>query len=274
MRPTHVLFVGASGSVGRYAVREGVTQGYRVRALVRDKSHECFGPNVEICEGDLKNAGDMRRALDGIDGIVFTMGANGGPTLNEDVDYGAVKNALDALDGCRARIALMTAIGLAADMDTEYNRTTQAHDWKRRSERLVRASGNEYTIVRPGWFDMEGDDEHHIRFQQDQRHVCTGPDDGAIARRQIAQTLVAALGCEEANRKTFNLVDELGQPQSDAELVPMFAALEADPQNGSLDGYDDPDNFPLHAQPKRVREELEHVEAMAHAAETTAHARH
>lgn len=64
MRPTHVLFVGASGSVGRYAVREGVARGYRVRAL------------------------------DGIDGIVFTMGANGGPTLNEDVDYGAAKNAL------------------------------------------------------------------------------------------------------------------------------------------------------------------------------------
>ncbi|WP_330996549.1 NAD(P)H-binding protein [Burkholderia diffusa] len=34
-----------------------------------------------------------------------------------------------------------------------YNRRTEAHDWKRRSERLVRASGNAYTIVRPGWFD-------------------------------------------------------------------------------------------------------------------------
>lgn len=273
MRPTHVLFVGASGSVGRYAVREGVARGYRVRALVRDASRECFGPNVEICEGDLKNVDDMRRALDGIDGIVFTMGANGGPTLNEDVDYGAVKNALDALDGRRARIALMTAIGLAADMDTEYNRATQAHDWKRRSERLVRASGNEYTIVRPGWFDMEGADEHHMRFRQDQRHVPTGPADGSVARRQIAQTLVAALGCEEADRKTFNLVDELGQPQSDAEIAPMFAALETDPRDAPFDGYDDPDNFPPHAQPKRVREELAHIEAMAHATATMAHAR-
>jgi len=33
----------------------------------------------------------------------------------------------------------------------DYNRQTEAHDWKRRGERLVRASGLPYTIVRPGW---------------------------------------------------------------------------------------------------------------------------
>lgn len=268
MKPTHVLFVGATGSVGRYAVREGIARGYQVRALVRDGSAICFGPSAEVCEGDLTNVDDMRHALNGIDGIVFTMGANGGPTLNEAVDYGAVKNALDALGGRPARIALMTAIGLAADMDTEYNRSTQAHDWKRRSERLVRASGNEYTIVRPGWFDMEGLDDHRIRFQQDQRRVYTGPGDGSISRRQIAQTLVAALGCEAANRKTFNLVDEPGQAQSDAELIALFAALEQDPHGAPFDGYDDPANFPPCAQPKRVREELTRI-AHQHTERTT-----
>lgn len=259
MKPTHVLFVGATGSVGRYAVREGIARGYQVRALVRDGSAICFGPTAEVCEGDLTSVNDMRRALDGIDGIVFTMGANGGPTLNEAVDYGAVKNALDALDGRPARIALMTAIGLTANMDTAFNRSTQAHDWKRRSERLVRASGNDYTIVRPGWFDMEGADEHRIRFQQDQRRVCTGPGDGSVSRRQIAQTLVTALGCDAANRKTFNLVDEPGHAQSDAELAALFAALEPAPQGTPFDGYDDPANFPLCAQPKRVREELTRI---------------
>ncbi len=48
----------------------------------------------------------------------------------------------------------------------QYNRTTEAHDWKRRSERLVRASGFPYMIVRPGWFDYNGPDEHRLIFLQ------------------------------------------------------------------------------------------------------------
>ena len=163
MKPTHVLVVGASGSIGRHAVEKARAAGYRVRALVRDPSRIHFGCGVEVVQGDLTSVESMRQALDGIDGIVFTHGSNGGPTLTETVDYGAVRNALEALDGRPARIALMTSIGVT-NMDNDYNRSTEAHDWKRHSERLVRASGNEYTIVRPGWFDMEGADEHQLKF--------------------------------------------------------------------------------------------------------------
>ncbi len=258
MKPTHVLIVGATGSVGRFAVTEARNQGYRVRALVRPATCACFGSDVDVVRGDLTSMDDMRRALEGIDGIVFTHGSNGGPTLTENVDYGAVRNALKALDGRKVRIAPMTSIGVT-HMDTSYNRSTQAHDWKRRSERLVRASGNDYTIVRPGWFDMEPDGAHRLEFQQGDRGPALGPQDGAVSRQQIAQTLVTALGCESANRKTLELVDIPGPAQSDAQLAPMFAALKSDM---GLDGVDDLPNFPESAQPKRVKEELAHTESM------------
>ena len=189
MKPTHVLVVGASGSIGRHAVEKARAAGYRVRALVRDPSRIHFGCGVEVVQGDLTSVESMRQALDGIDGIVFTHGSNGGPTLTETVDYGAVRNAL--------------SIGVT-NMDNDYNRSTEAHDWKRHSERLVRASGNEYTIVRPGWFDMEGADEHQLKFEQGDRRDPMGPQDGSAARRQVAQTLVDALGCKEADHKTPN----------------------------------------------------------------------
>lgn len=82
------------------------------------------------------------------DGVVFTMGAHDGPCMVEKIDYGAVRNTSLALDGRKVRIALMTAIGVTY-MDTDYNRVSQAHDWKRRSERLVRASGNETPSCAP-----------------------------------------------------------------------------------------------------------------------------
>lgn len=261
MTPTHVLFVGATGSVGRYAVEEGRRQGYRVRALVRDASRAHFASDVEVVEGDLTDVESMRTALEDIDGIVFTQGAHGGPTMAEAVDYGAVRNSLDALEGRRVRVALMTAIGVTY-MEGRFNESTQTHDWKRRSERLVRASGNEYTIVRPGWFDMNAPDQHHLVFEQGDRHRDASPADGVVSRAQIAQTLVASLGCDGAAYKTLELVSTGGPAQNDAQLDDMFAALEPDPRNG-VDGVHDEDNFPAVCQPKRVKDDVTRVEKFA-----------
>jgi len=94
----------------------------------------------------------------GATGIVFTHGSDGqSKAAAEQVDYGGVRNVLEALQGRPARIALMTAIGVT-NRDGAYNRATQIHDWKRRGERLVRASGRPYTVVRPGWFDYNAAD--------------------------------------------------------------------------------------------------------------------
>jgi uncharacterized protein YbjT (DUF2867 family) len=48
----------------------------------------------------------------------------------------------------------MTAVGITAR--AEY------YAWNRRSERLVRASGNPYTIARPGWFDYSHNNQLQI----------------------------------------------------------------------------------------------------------------
>lgn len=260
-RPTRVLFIGSTGSIGRLAVCEAVERGYHARALVRDAGRACFDPRVEVVQGDLTSVESLRGTLAGIDSVVFTMGAHDGPSMIEKVDYGAVRNTLIALEGRRVRIALMTAIGVTC-MDSRYNLASQAHDWKRRSERLVRASGNEYTIVRPGWFDYNDPDQQRLVFLQGDTHRYADPRDGVVSRRQIAQVLVASLGCESANRKTLELVSRHGPAQD--SLNPLFAALEADP-SGSLDGAHDEENFPLSIQPKRVIEDLRTVTSFASA---------
>lgn len=257
-RPTRVLFVGSTGSIGRLAVAEAVAHGYHARALVRDVGRARFDPRVEVMEGDLTSVESMHGALAGIDGVVFTMGAHDGPSMVEKVDYGAVRNTLIALDGRRVRISLMTTIGVTC-MDSCYNLTSQAHDWKRRSERLVRASGNEYTIVRPGWFDYNDPDQQRLVFLQGDTHRYADPRDGVVSRRQIAQVLVASLGCETANRRTLELVADRGPVQPD--LDPLFAALTPDP-SGSLDGVRNEDNFPLSSQPKRVIDDLRTITSL------------
>ena len=184
---------------------------------------------------------------------MFTLGSHGGKADAENVDYGGVRNVLRALGSRPVRIALMTAIGVT-NRTGAYNRSTEAHDWKRRSERLVRASGPPYTIVRPGWFDYNAPDEHRLVLLQGDTRQAGDPSDGAVARRQIAEVLVRSLASDQALRKTFELVATTGPAPDDFDA--LFAALEADPP-GALDGVHDTANMPPEEEPQRVREDLE-----------------
>lgn len=192
-------------------------------------------------------------AVAGADALVFTLGSDGqGSRGAEAIDYGGVRNVLEALGGARPRVALMTSIGVT-NRQGSYNRSTQSADWKRRSERLVRASGLPYTIVRPGWFDYHSPDQQRIVLLQGDTRHSGSPADGVIARRQIARVLVAALASPTAERKTFESVAGTGAEQPD--LGPVFAALDAD-LAGSLDGVRDLANQPLEDEPERVRRDL------------------
>jgi uncharacterized protein YbjT (DUF2867 family) len=108
-----VLVVGATGSIGRHVVLEGLRCGYAMHALVRDASQiKQFPPEVEVAVGDLTRAASLTEAVAGVDGVVITHGANSRAPGPEAVDYGAVRNVLAALEGREVRIALMTTIGV------------------------------------------------------------------------------------------------------------------------------------------------------------------
>jgi len=257
-RTLNVLVVGATGSIGSLVVEEAMRQGHAVRALVRNASKARQLPReVKSVVGDLTRPETLSAAVDGIDAIVFTHGSDGGGKAgSESVDYGGVRNILAALGSRKVRIALMTAIGVT-NRNSSYNQSTEAHDWKRRSEQLVRASGMPYTIVRPGWFDYNGPDEHKLVLLQGDKRQSGTPKDGAIARRQLAEVLVRSLSSDAAVRKTFELVSTKGAPQEDFDT--LFGSLEPDPP-GALNGVHDMANMPLEQEPKRVRDDLEAVQ--------------
>jgi uncharacterized protein YbjT (DUF2867 family)/ribosomal protein S18 acetylase RimI-like enzyme len=252
-----VLVVGATGSIGSLAVEEAIRAGHAVRALVRSPGKaRRLPPGAQAVIGDLTRPETLSGAVEGVDAVVFTHGSDGGGKVGaETVDYGGVRNVLAALGSRPARIALMTAIGVT-NRTGDYNRRTEAHDWKRRSERLVRASGRPYTIVRPGWFDYNPPDEHRLVLLQGDKRQAGDPSDGAIARRQIAEVLVRSLTSPEAEGKTFELVATAGAAQQD--VSPLFAALDPDPP-GSLDAVHDTANMPPEEEPQRVRDDVDGV---------------
>lgn len=244
-----VLVVGASGTIGQLAVAEAYKKGYETRALVRDPNQaRLFPEGVKIVQGDFTRPETLHHAVEGVTAVIFTHGSKGSdPNGAEKVNYGAVRNVLSALQQ-PAHIALMTTVGVT--------KPSVGHDWKRRGERLVRASGLPYTIVRPGWFDYNDRNQHQLALRQGDTHWSGSPSDGVISRHQIAQVLVASLTSSAANQKTFELVAEKGPAQS--ELESLFSALPADPTPG-FDGINDKDNLPLARESSSVVSDLDRL---------------
>lgn len=265
-RPFRTLVVGATGSIGRHVVAQANAAGHDVRALVRDiRKAKVFLAGIELAIGDLTEPARLVGAVTGVDGIVFVHGSDGlGKDGARAIDYGGVRNVLEALGRSRPRIALMTAIGVT-ERNGPYNRSTEAHDWKRRAERLVRASGLDYTIVRPGWFDCNASDQLAIRMLQgDRRHAGT-PEDGVIARAQIARVLVESLSSAQALRKSFELVAEKGPDPVD--LGSLFEALVPDDPNApDLDAPGNFHNMPIADEPQAVLDDLASVKGSARGA--------
>lgn len=256
-RPSTVLVVGSTGSIGQLVVEEALDEGYAVRALVRDRDKARQLPSeTESVVGDLTEPETIPAAVDGVDAIVFTHGSNdGGEAGPENVDYGGVRNILAALGDQQVRIALMTAIGVTNRTDKD-GQAIEVHDWERRSERLVRASDHPYTIVRPGWFDYNDSDQHQLVLLQGDTRRAGDPSDGVVARNQIAEVLVRSLSSEAAERTTFELVAEQGPPPEDFES--LFATLDRDSAT-ALDGVRDTENMPVAEEADEVRADLEQL---------------
>lgn len=248
-----VLVVGATGRIGRLVVAAALRHGLDVRALVRDTQRAAgVLSGATLVQGDLTRVADLAAAVAGVDAVILTHGSAGaGARGLEAVDYGAVANLLTALDGRRVRVALMTSI----NVNERSGAYSDVLDWKRRGERLLRASGLPSTIVRPGWFATLGAGDQAVALEQGDTR-----QGDQVDTRQVAEALVRAVRDDAAVGKTFELFAARGP--APAEWTPLFAALDPD-LPGSLDGAHDRPNMPLNSEPAGVRTDLDRLAAHA-----------
>jgi len=155
-----VAVTGATGFVGRHAVRELLGRGCGVRALVRDpgKAAEVLGSHerLELVQGDMFDGEALRGLTSGCVAVVHTVGiireASDGQTFHR-VHVVAVKRLLEAMasTGCD-RIVQISALGVSDAAKTAYARS------KFEGEQLIRNAGVRWTILRPGLIHgREGD---------------------------------------------------------------------------------------------------------------------
>src|SRR5206468_7022434 len=141
---TTVAVVGGTGFLGRHVVRALQNAGFSVSALSRRNGFDALHPNPESLG-----------ALRGMDAVVNLAGIkreDGNQTF-QGVHVELLRTIISTMKtaGIRRLIHVSVVVARPAP-DLPY------HDTKWKGEEIVRASGLDYTILRPGVIYGEGDD--------------------------------------------------------------------------------------------------------------------
>lgn len=145
-----VAVTGATGFVGRHVVRELVSRGISVRALVRDRSKAMDvlpKESVDLIIGDVLDETALDGLMDGAQAVVHTIGIRRELPENITFERLHVRATGMVLDATRNagihRYVQVSALGVRANAPTKYQQS------KFDAEQLVQKSGLAWTIVRP-----------------------------------------------------------------------------------------------------------------------------
>lgn len=135
-----ILVIGGTGTVGRQVVSQLSAKGAQVRAMARNPGAAQLPPQVEVVRGDLTLPETLESCLDGIE-IVF---------LVWTAPPAAVAPALERIAKHARRVVF-----LSAPLKTPHPLFQQPNllrEIGEQIERLIEASGLQWTFLRPGMF--------------------------------------------------------------------------------------------------------------------------
>jgi uncharacterized protein YbjT (DUF2867 family) len=221
-----VSMVAIAGGHGKIALLLGgllAERGDTVRGLIRnpDQEGDLRAAAIEPVVCDLEGDGDVAAAVRGADAVVFAAGAGPGSGAARKTTMD-LEGAVKLIDAAKAegisRYLMVSAMG-AADPPAEgsgaaddvFSAYLRA---KAGADEALRASGLDYTIVRPGGLtDDPGTGLVSIAARLDR---------GMIPRADVAAVLLACLDEPGTIGKSFDLIG------GDTAIAEALAALPSD----------------------------------------------
>jgi uncharacterized protein YbjT (DUF2867 family) len=198
-----IAIAGGHGKIALILGRLLAERGDTVRGLIRNPDQEAdlraAGVEPVIC--DLEGDGDVAAAIRGADAVVFAAGAGpgSGDARKSTMDKGGAVKLIEAAkaEGI-SRYLIVSSMGAdkaPEDGSEGFGAYLQA---KFEADEALRASGLDYTVVRPGGLtDDAGTGQ--VRIAED-----TGR--GQIPRADVAATFVACLDQPGTIGKSFDLI--------------------------------------------------------------------
>jgi len=199
-----VAIAGGHGQIALRLARVLSERGDRVRSLIRNPDHaddvRAAGAEPVVCDLEHAAEEDVASAIDGADAVVFAAGAGpgSGPERKDTMDYGgAVKLIAAAKQGGIRRYVIVSSMGADANASGDDTFTVYLRA-KGRADDDLRASGLDYTVVRPGRLTNDpGNGRVALR---------ENGDSGEIPRDDVAAVIAAVLPASNTIGRTLDLV--------------------------------------------------------------------
>jgi uncharacterized protein YbjT (DUF2867 family) len=198
-----IAIAGGHGKIALILGRLLAERGDTVRGLIRnpDQADDLRAVGIEPVVADLESESDIASAIRGADAVVFAAGAGpgSGDARKKTVDLGGAVKLIEAAkaEGV-SRYLIVSSMGAEkapADGAEGFGAYLQA---KFEADEAVRASGLDYTVVRPGGLtDAPGTGLVTIAEH-------TGR--GQIPRADVAAVFVACLDTPSTIGKSFDLI--------------------------------------------------------------------
>jgi uncharacterized protein YbjT (DUF2867 family) len=184
----HILIIGGTGTVGRRVVSRLAAEGVQIRMLVRNPGAARYPSHIEVVRGDLTLPETLDACLNGIDTVFLVWTA----------PAAAVAPALGRITKHARRIVF-----LSAPLKTPHPLFQQPNPLKaiaEQIERLIEASGLQWTFLRPGMFAANALSwwAPQIRAGSVVRWPYLAAPTAPIDERDIAAVAVRAL-CEDGH---------------------------------------------------------------------------
>ena len=191
---------GGTGFVGSHLMRVAREQGYELRALTRGWRPPEEG--IDWIDGALDRADSLAKLCEGADAVIHVAGLiNGTASAFEAVNVTGTANLIDAARKARTRrFVHISSLAAREPKLSHYGRS------KARSERLVAASGLDWTIIRPPAVYGPGDRETFELFKMAQRGLVALPPGGRFSVlhvEDLAHLVLATIDETETWSETY-----------------------------------------------------------------------
>lgn len=151
-----IALFGATGGTGRQVLEQALAAGHSLTALVRDPSKIESRDGMTLIQGDVLDPDATSRCVQGSDAVICVLGSGVG---TEPVEALGTQRIIEAMQRHAVRrLIAVTSLGVGdsrAQVSVEFQQAMETVlqpiiAAKTEQERLIRASGLDWTIVRPG----------------------------------------------------------------------------------------------------------------------------
>lgn len=196
-----VLVVGANGQIGHQVVEKLKDKGHDPVAMVRkeEQTKQFSDKGIDTVLGDLEK--DFSHAFEGVDTVVFAAGSGGdtGPDMTIVIDQeGAIETVDNAKNAGVKHFVIVSSMGANAPKEAENIKHYMYA--KHRADEHLKASGLDYTIIRPGMLQNDAGTGKVSLSEENQSF-------GNVPREDVASVIVQAVDSNKAENKVYTLLE-------------------------------------------------------------------